>query len=331
MSYNRENYIRIKREFDKKHLEAQSEADHRREELHLKFPDLARIDRALSEMGIRVFGEAMKGKENLEERIEKIHVDLKELRAVRKEWMERNGFPEDYTEPSYECAVCQDTGSVGHNICVCMHRALILSGYESSGIGKLIKTQSFETFDLSYYSENEQTLKTVTDNYNFCKRYAVEFNGEDTKNLLMLGNTGLGKTHLSTSIAKVVIESGYDVSYETAQNIFADFETERFGRSYENEAKNLDMYFDCDLLIIDDLGAEMTNQFTISCLYNIINTRINRNKSTIINTNLTADELRRKYNDRITSRLLGEFYLLRFLGKDIRAQKIERTMKNNSK
>jgi len=160
-------------------------------------------------------------------------------------------------------------------------------------------------------------LKTV-------RQYAKDFTTDKARNMLFLGPTGLGKTHLSTSLAKVIIDRGYDVVYESAQNIFSDFEYDRFksGYSEDRSGGRASKYLECDLLIIDDLGTELSNQFTISCLYNIINTRINREQSTIISSNMTQNDLRERYADRITSRLLGEFKVLFFMGEDIRAQKL---------
>ena len=326
MSYNRENYIRIKREFEEKRRKAQDEADRRREDLHEKHRELAQIDRALSETGSRIFAETMRGKDGLERRMEAVRLETQELSSARDEWMTSHGFDSGYTDPDYQCKICSDTGAIGFEMCVCFRRELVKAGYESSGIGKLIKTQRFESFDLSYYADDPTAMESMRKNLGVCKNYAATFSASQRANLLLRGNTGLGKTHLSTAMAKVIIERGYDVVYETAQNIFSDFETERFTRSYDNydaDEKPSRRYFDCDLLIIDDLGTELSNQFTISCLYNIINTRINYDRSIIINTNLPWDELRRRYSDRITSRLLGECMPLLFTGKDVRAEKLK--------
>lgn len=324
MSYNRENYIRVKREFESKHMKAREDAQKRCDELHTHFSELRRIDDSLAETGMRVFRETMAGKDGLDERIAAIRRESEELQTIRGEWLVYHGYPADYTVVKYECEICHDTGSVGLSMCACMKRALTMAGYESSGLGNLIKTQSFETFDVSFYKDDKKASVNIDRILSACRSYADEFNAGSRSNLLFRGNTGLGKTHLSTSIAKVVIERGYDVVYDTAQNIFTDFEGERFSHSYNNSGteKRTLRYFDCDLLIIDDLGAEMSNQFTISCLYNIINTRINYDRSAIINTNLTWDELRRRYSDRITSRLFGEFKLREFIGSDIRAKKL---------
>ena len=143
------------------------------------------------------------------------------------------------------------------------------------------------------------------------------------RNLLLIGGTGLGKTHLSSALAKRVIERGFDVKYVSAMDLISDFELKRFGNSISaHESDDTATYYDCDLLIIDDLGTEMTNQFTVSCLYNVINVRINNAKCTVISTNLAQNDLRQRYWDRITSRLFGEYRPLLFVGTDIRAQKL---------
>jgi len=337
VGYNRENYRRIKHEYDGKNLRAKEEAYRKMKELHDKIPELKEIDSALSETGLRLFRESMNGREGLEERINAIRKENAEMQKARAECLEYHGFPIDYTDPKYECNECMDTGFIGTKICSCMKKKLILAGFESSGISGLIKTQSFETFKLDYYKSNPSDYDTMKTILNYCRSYSDSFNltsapGSDLSvfqkgfHLLLSGYTGLGKTHLSTAMAKVIIERGFDVVYETAQNLMSDFEYERFGRSYNDSAEELrtDRYFTCDLLIIDDLGTELSNQFTVASLYNIINTRLNRRLPIIINTNLTQAELRKRYADRITSRLFGEFVMLQFKGNDIRAQNLQK-------
>jgi DNA replication protein DnaC len=259
-----------------------------------------------------------------EEELEKIKRENSALIEKRACLLKKYGIPENYTDVKYECKECSDSGFIGINMCRCMKEKLVLAGYESSGIGALIRSKNFENFD-----PDLQRDKNASENasmiFAFCKKYAESYeNG--ASNLLFIGGTGLGKTHLSTAIAGKVISLGYDVVCETAQNLFSDFEFERFNRPYnrdENEESRTDRYFDCDMLIIDDLGTEMTNQFTVSCLYNIINSRLNKGKTVIINTNLTRDELKKRYSDRITSRLFGEFLPVMFIGRDMRELKLD--------
>ncbi len=329
MGYNRENYRRIKQEYDGKNLRAKDAAAARTAALHAELPDLAQIDAAMQDIGMKVFAEAMRGRDGLAQRIERLKQENLELQKARADCLAYHGYPADYTAPQYECKACMDTGFLGTKLCSCMKKALVLAGFESAGIAALMKTQSFETFSLDYYKDDPTVLAEMADTLSFCRKYAADFavnqRAGGSPNLLLCGHTGLGKTHLSTAIAKVVVENGSDVVYETAQNLMSDFEYERFGRGYgEAGDDRTERYFSCDLLIVDDLGTEMVNQFTVACLYNIINTRLSRRLPMIINTNLTHEELRRRYADRITSRLFGEFLPLLFRGSDIRAQHLKR-------
>jgi len=327
MSYNKENYIRLKRQFAERSAAAEHTADARRAELHAAIPELKGMDDAQSAIGLRMFKLAMElSGDALDEAMKKLERETEQLAADRAALLEAHGYPADYDRIKYECPTCMDTGFVGTKMCACFKRALILAGYESSGIAGLIRTQSFETFDPSCQRSDPKSYELMRLNLSVCRNYAETFNPATSCNLLLIGATGLGKTHLSTAIAKEVIERGFDVVYDTAQNVLADFEYERFGRPYgegdENDPPRTAKYFECELLIIDDLGTELSNQFTVSCLYNIINTRVNKRLPTIINTNLGRDELRRRYADRITSRLFGEFRPLLFTGTDVRTLKL---------
>ena len=191
-----------------------------------------------------------------------------------------------------------------------------------------MRSQSFENFSLDYYKQNPKDFEIMSRNYQNLVGYAKGFSMEKDRpmpsSLLLLGGTGLGKTHLSTSIARVVIERGYDVYYNSAVGMLSDFEHRRFGNGLvSGEADDTARYTECDLLIIDDLGTETVNQFTLSCIYHVLNTRLNLGKPTIVNTNLKTDEFCKFYGDRIASRLTGEFLLVPFFGADIRKQRIQ--------
>ncbi|MCL2517104.1 MAG: ATP-binding protein [Oscillospiraceae bacterium] len=324
MGYNRDNYKRIRYDYEGKNLKAKEEAVKRTNELYDILPELKDIDDHIKDIGLKLFAEGLKGREGFEERVAEIRKGHLEALEARADLLEYSNYPAGYTDVKYECAECSDTGFIGIDMCSCMKRALVMAGYESSGVGNLIRTQSFETFNLDYYNDISEWRREMEENLQEFKNYAKNFKIETHVNLLLMGATGLGKTHISTSIAKVVIENGFDVVYDTAQNIFGDFEFERFNRTYQDDSEDrTEKYFECDLLIIDDLGTEVNNQFTVSTLYNIINTRVNNNKSIIINTNLTRDELRKKYADRIASRLFGEFLPKMFYGKDVRELKLK--------
>ena len=325
---NQENYRRIREEYESKPQKARDAANKRREELHAKFPDIARIDTILADTGLKIFGEAMKGRDGLDERISKLKAENDELRAVRAQILISNGYPADYSSVRYECEKCKDTGFVGTKMCDCMKQKLIMAGYDSSGIGKLIRTQSFESFDLEKCRQSPEQYNSMRLVLNESRKYAYGFEPGKSGNLLFMGTTGLGKTHLSTSIAKVVIERGFDVFYDTFQNIMRELEKDRFGRSPDS-GEYTSRLFTSDLLIIDDLGTELTNQFTISALYNLINTRLNSSRSMIINTNLHGEEILPRYGDRIASRIFGEFSAYMFIGKDLRVEEALKRMRRN--
>lgn len=328
MGYQKDNYKRICEEYATKALEAQKEADSRRIELYTAIPEVRELDGRLASFGLRIMQAALYSGDT-EKAIADLRAENEKILVARAEMLRMHGFPADYSEPHYACDKCRDSGYVGIKMCECMRMRLIEAGMESSGLGALMKTQSFDNFSLSYYQKNAEESTKMAHVYQKAREYAENFSlGADAptpNSLLFLGGTGLGKTHLSTAIARTVIERGYDVFYNSAVGMISDFEFRRFGNGLaQSDGDNTERYTECDLLIIDDLGTEVVNQFTLSCLYYVINTRLNLKKPTIISTNLTSPELRKTYTDRITSRLMGEYKLLAFYGTDVRRQKIEK-------
>lgn len=319
MSYQKENFIRIKAEYSKKYIKAQQKANERRAELYAKIPELPMLDAKLSRTGMEIMSVVMAGG-NTAENLAKVRAHNEELLCQRAELLRGYGYPENYSDVQYECAKCGDSGYVDTKMCDCMKRALIKAGYESSGLGGLIRTQSFDNFSLDYYAHTVEAKERMESYLRTLRNFAETFSDDTYKNFLLVGKTGLGKTHLSTAVAKAVIDRGYDVLYVTAIGMIGDFEARRFGdgSGVRNDPAR---YTEAELLIIDDLGTEVTNQFTIACLYDVINVRMNQRKSTIINTNVSLREFEPRYSERITSRLFGEYNPIVFEGKDIRMQK----------
>ena len=323
MGYNRENYKRIREEYRTKYLKAREAADARRLELHSMLPAVADLDRTLSETGLEIMRVTLEGGADRERKLASIRERNELLLAARAEMLEAAGYPADYSAIHYACEACGDSGYIDGKMCTCMRRALTLAGYESSGIADLLRTQTFDTFSLDYYRQDPAAYDRMAHNLKIMKSYAADFSTERMRNLLLMGSTGLGKTHLSSAVAREVIDRGFDVQYVTAVGMLADFEYQRFGNSITgDEGENVSRYYDCDLLIVDDLGTEVINQFTLSCIYNVINIRLTKKKSTIISTNLMQRELLDKYWDRVTSRLFGEYLPLMFVGSDVRRARI---------
>lgn len=253
---------------------------------------------------------------------------IKNLTAQQniRKLLEKHGLPEDYLEVKYACPECNDTGVIGTKLCECHIELLKTLAYDEAGKHSPLRLCTFDDFKLSFYSDKALTgldrspRETMTDILAVCREYAESFDN-NSPSILMMGNTGLGKTHLSLSIVGEVINKGYSVLYNSAQNFFRELHNEHFGKS--NSSAYEAMMLECDLLVIDDLGAEFITSFTTAALYNIINTRMNMGLPTIISTNMTLTEIENTYSNRISSRLIGEYLILMFDGNDIRQLKSE--------
>ncbi len=313
--YSRENYNEARAEIELRRHNAVATAEERNRALAEESLEIAKIDAELSTTGLLLFKTACNGGD-----IDSVRQRNEELMAKRGRLLLSLGYPEDYTAPHYTCKLCSDTGFVDTKMCSCLKQLLITKNIKSSGMGHLIEKQSFDNFDLEVYRGNPEQYERMSRNVQIARAYAAAFSKKGG-NLLLIGTTGTGKTHISTAIAKEVISEGYDVIYDSVQNILADFETDKFKSGYSQSESLSEKYLECELLIIDDLGTEFITQFSISALYNLLNTRQNKGLSTIISTNLSAKELSGKYDGRIYSRIVGSDYkVLIFEGKDHRIE-----------
>ena len=320
MNYPKYVIQAVAEDFERKRSIREQERLSRLYHVYAICPDIFEIDKELSNVGSEIVKATLQGKEGIRERIETIKKRNIYLQHKRALLLSDLGYDKDYTEPKFECKKCNDTGYVGVKLCSCYKNALIMKAYENSGFGNLLKIQSFENFNFNLYSTEEAI--EVKKYYDTLYTYSVNF-PKDKSSFLFFGGTGLGKTHLTTAIAKKIIDNGYNVVYETSQNIFSDFEYDRYIDRNEKDSPKSLRYFECDLLIIDDLGAELSTAFTNSCLYNLINTRLSKGRPIITSTNLSSKEMRKIYEDRITSRLFGEFTIIPFVGTDYRRKKLK--------
>ena len=317
MAYLAEQVREVRQRIENRRLEAEAGAEQRRREVESRSPEIAKIDASLAKTAQKIFEISAAGPDGVREKIEKLRRENGELLSERRAILEVLGYPADYTEIRYTCPICQDTGYDGIKMCACMKRELIAEGFRASGIGRLIEKQSFENFSLDYYRSRPEDYALMEQTLAAAKEFA-ESVPPQYGNLLMMGGTGLGKTHLSTAIARRVIERGYEVRYESVQNVLSAFEHDRFHSGRDGEDEQSRVYLDAELLILDDLGTELVNAFSVSALYHLLNTRINQEKPTVISTNLMQEELQTKYSDRIFSRLLGEYRILLFKGTNVR-------------
>ena len=312
--YTRENFKEVKSIIDLRRSTAQANADSKNAEVAALSDEIRAIDKELRATGLKLFKAACSGED-----ITPIKERNQKLCDERRKLILSLGLPEDYTDVKYECPVCSDSGFVNGSMCSCFKELLVKANIKSSGVGALIESQSFDNFDLDIYRSSEENYKRMRSIFIKAKNYVDDFGNGSPKTLLFIGKTGTGKTHISTSIAKALIEKGVEVIYESSQNIINAFEHDKFKSGYGPTESQGDKYIECELLIIDDLGAEFVNQFTISCLYNLINTRQNKGLATIISTNLESNELRTNYEGRIHSRLIGhDTTVWQFVGTDYR-------------
>ena len=255
-----------------------------------------------------------------------------ELSAKKEKLIVSYGYPADYLSPRYICSDCQDTGYIGDVKCHCFKQAIVDLLYAQSNVRHAVEKENFQTFSYKYYYEDyidETTHQTPLANIKRVVAAAKEFvqNFDDSSdNLLIYGSTGVGKTFLSNCIAGELLASGHTVIYLTAFQLFDILEHYKFDRAGQNsdydETENRFAYIlGCDLLIIDDLGTELNNTFVTSQLYLCINERLLGRKSTIISTNLSFEQLKSNYSERIFSRIASSYTFLKIVGGDIRIQK----------
>ncbi|MCL2125236.1 MAG: ATP-binding protein [Oscillospiraceae bacterium] len=262
------------------------------------------------------------------EKIEEIRRKNLELQEERRVQLMMAGLPEEYVEDGYMCDICRDTGFNGVEPCDCLMELYIEEQKKSLSSLFKLGNETFDSFDLLFYDDSLDPDTGVSPRrsmeiiYETCVEYARKFNMK-SMNLFFNGAPGLGKTFLSACIARVVAENGFSVVYDMASSIFAQFEEVKFSRSDDTEDARSEVkrYLECDLLILDDLGTEMTTSFTVSALYELINTRLITNKKTIVNSNLTMGELNKRYSMQIMSRFEGEYQVLTFRGDDIRKKR----------
>lgn len=295
---------------------AQAENDKRIQEINRKIPEIKEINDTLFNTGkelIRVIANAH-GK-NVADEIEKIKQRNTGAQSVAKHLLISHGYPADYLDMHYSCPYCKDTGYIESQFCDCMKNLFGKLMSEKINKNAHLTLSSFDTFSLKYYKDDDYFVMQKI--FNYARDYAENFSF-DSDNIVMTGDTGLGKTHLSLAIANVVIQKGFNVLYDSTINILWNIEREHF--SYERSSNVLEAVLDADLLILDDLGTEQETKFYNSMIYNIINTRLIKHKPTIISTNLDKKDISARYGGKVASRIATLYKYAQFKGDDVRLQ-----------
>lgn len=316
MAYSKETYKKAEQELAQRRSRALAEREEHHRIAVETAPEILEAEEKMSRAGLATIKAIGMGAADAKEYIQKLSEINLEAQAQRRLLLKSNGFPEDWLDVHYTCKKCEDKGFVSGIMCGCFKELLKSIEYEKLCSKLPVGNCRFDNFRLDYYPDGAGTSpkKRMESVLNYCKAYAADFS-RHSPSLLLYGKTGLGKTHLSLAIAGKAVEEGYGVIYSSAQNLFNKLEKDKFGKADTNTEETI---LDCDLLIIDDLGAEFTTQFTVSALYNIVNSRELEGKPTIISTNLMPEQLTKAYGERIASRILSDYVMLYFDGSDIR-------------
>lgn len=320
MAYSAQVLRRARARLEQAKLERERENEAHRAAAYERYPRLREIDRELQQ-SMAELAIAFLKKDN-EETLSAIRTRNQNLQAERSWILEAGEFEDGYLDDTPVCTKCGGTGYDGSQMCSCLRE--LCRQEQKKALTSLLGSgrESFDTFRLDVYSDaydpklGTSARELMRSNLNICKKYAAGFSPA-SGSLLFSGATGLGKTFLSACIARQVADRGFSVMYETAIRLFGDFETEKFG-AQSSDGSLTRKYFDCDLLIIDDLGTEMTTQFTVSALYSVLNTRMMEGKPILISTNLLPEALETRYSPQIASRIVGTFRLIKFAGDDLR-------------
>lgn len=326
---NNANLKKLLNEYERKRIQEENDLEYRKSKLYNSYPRLQEIDRELSSLAISSAKQLIQ--KNSKDIINNLNNSINNLKKEKSELLFSIVKDYNYLTPNYDCNICKDTGYITNNyetkMCNCLKQKLFNLEYNKSNFTNLEK-HNFSTFDSTVYSNIVDTVKFGCDkspreNIEIIKQISINFidnfDDLDEKNLLFTGNTGLGKTFLSSCIANELIKKQKTVLYQTAPVMLDSIIDYRFGKNSNNIYNNI---LDVDLLIIDDLGTECMNNMKFTELFNIINTRLlNQNSKptkTIISTNLNIQNLFSSYDERIVSRFIGYYNICRFFGEDLR-------------
>ncbi len=328
MAYSKKLHEKVRAEIKERKTTAEKKAHENRMKLTEQYPEFQFIEAELAKTGMAIVNAFALPKEDVETALQNIRKKNESLQNDRKNLLKALNLPCDYLDVHYVCPECEDTGiieerddqrgvSYGSKYCECY--MALLKKYAAEEINKNtpLELSNFEDFDLKLYpatKNSESPREAMSYVYNSCIEYAKSFD-LDSVSLYFYGRTGLGKTHLSLAIANEAVKKGYNVIYGSVINFLNKMEKEKFGRADTDTEKLL---IDADLLILDDLGAEFTTAYTVSAIYNILNSRICRGVPTIISSNLDLNEIKGRYPESIASRIIGTFSPVEFIGDDVR-------------
>lgn len=298
----------------------------RKKEVYKKIPAIKRIDEEIFHTGLTMTKSIIGNPQSYGENLKKAKEKIEALKMEKAYLLTESNIALDYLDLKYDCEPCKDTGYLENGSrCNCLKQNLVSKAYKMSNLQNILEKENFQKFNINIFSnevfakEKLSPRENMQDLVGIAEGFVNNFNENNGENLLFYGTTGLGKTYLCNCIAKSLLDKNKIVIYQTAFTILEILENRRFGKGNKELGDyQYDLLFESDLLIIDDLGTEVSNTFTNAEIFNIVNTRIISGKKTIISTNLTPNEISQIYTDRIFSRIFDKFLPLKFYGKDLR-------------
>lgn len=324
MSLKNNQYNAIMRGYDERQSASRAVLSARQKEIEQNLPAYAELQQQIINNSMAYARAALLGADSAD--AEKLRKQNEELSQKKEALLLAHGYPADYLSPVYTCPDCKDTGMIGEERCHCFKQAVVDLLYAQSGLASVLEEENFNTFSFDYYNDTVTDPKTkltprqnIQRIYDTCQSFVKNFDTQ-FNNLLFYGNSGLGKTFLSHCIAGELLGTAHTVLYLTAYELF-DILGKAMYHDDEEFAASGEHILDCDLLIIDDLGTELANAFTLSRLSLCINERFINRRSTIISTNFGVQELADHYGERNFSRIFSSYTPLRFFGEDIRIKK----------
>ncbi|MBO7402445.1 MAG: ATP-binding protein [Lachnospiraceae bacterium] len=313
----------ILREYDKIRTANNRIMDLRKQEVYLRVPKIKEIDEQIASESVNWLTASLDGAPS---DIAVLKGKLAELSSLKDRLLKEAGFAKDYLDPVYTCPECKDTGFIDNQKCTCFRNKLIKHLYDGSNMKNAVPYENFGTFDFSFYSDIVPEGKTLSPLANIKKaveksKLFVHNFDKEFSNLLITGNTGVGKTFLCNCIAKALMESGHSVVYQTEYELFDSLKANVFSKDDPEAGSRYDCIAECDLLIIDDLGVGFNNSLLNAEFFKVLNERLLTRRSTLISTNLHLEDIKNNYSERVLSRIIGSYDFIEIYGDDIRKLK----------
>lgn len=312
--------------YERTREKSERELQERKKKVYSRIPEIKDIDEEIGTIGLKLAKLVLLNPKDKDSILNETKLRMNELKQKKELLLLDNKVPQGYLNLEHECSICKDTGFLSNgNKCNCLKQKIVNEAYNMSNLSRVLHNQNFSTFDASVFSTKREDSSGVSPQENIleilsiCEGFVMNFDKDNDENMLFYGDTGLGKSFMCNCVARELLDRGYLVIYQTAFKMFEIIEDYKFKNTDDHITKdNYANLFDCDLLIIDDLGTELTNSFTNSELFNILNTRLLSGKKTIISTNLSPMQLGDIYAQRIFSRIFDRFRMVKFTGNDLR-------------